>query len=89
MGVDRPQPLPSGRLADAGRRLRGLRRVTRLVEPPRRAVQQAQDDFSKVLGLQANDLLGVDFKDANQKEAWIWLYFKGVSDACNVLRIGP
>jgi len=53
------------------------------------AVQQAQDDFSKVLGLQANDLLGVDFKDTNQKEAWIWLYFKGVSDACNVLRIGP
>lgn len=51
--------------------------------------QQAHFAFTSVLRQQANDLLGVDFKDENQKEAWIYLNYKELQDACMKLGIGP
>ena len=38
--------------------------------------QQAHNDMNSALGTQGADLTEVNFEDANQKQAWIWLEFQ-------------
>ena len=52
-------------------------------------IQQGQNDFTAVLRQPAFDLTGVDLKDDNQRDAWIWLNYKAMSAACEALGIGP
>ena len=51
--------------------------------------QQAHNDFTGALGLPGNDLEHVDLRDQNQLEAWIWLNYWDISQACISLEIGP
>lgn len=51
--------------------------------------QQAHIDFTSALGQQSNDLIHTDLRDPNQRQAWVWLNFKELQDACAKLKIGP
>lgn len=51
--------------------------------------QQAHNDFTGALGLPGNDLEHVDLRDQNQLQAWIWLNYWDLSQACTALEIGP
>jgi hypothetical protein len=51
--------------------------------------QQAHIDFTGVLAQQSSDLEHTDLKDPNQRQAWIFLNYKELQDACNKLKIGP
>ena len=53
------------------------------------ANQQAHIDFTDALGQQSSDLLHADLKNPNERQAWIWLNYKEIQDACNILKIGP
>lgn len=53
------------------------------------ANQQAHSDFTGALGLASSDLLHTDLKDVNQRQAWVWLNWKELADACDKLKIGP
>jgi len=49
--------------------------------------QQAHNDFNGVLGLQGNDLEGVNFEDAGQKQAWLYLNYQELYSASAALSI--
>lgn len=51
--------------------------------------QQAHIDFTGVLGQQSNDLQHTDLRDPNQKQAWIFLNWMELFNACQKLKIGP
>ena len=53
------------------------------------ANQQAHNDFNGTLGLNGNDLLHVDLREANQLQSWVYLNYMEVSAACSTLKIGP
>ena len=49
--------------------------------------QQSHDDFTGVLNLQSSDLESVDFKNASQTEAWIFLHYEEHFSAAAALGI--
>ena len=53
------------------------------------ANQQAHTEFAGVLGIQTSDLLHVDLRDQNQRQAWIFTNWMELSNACQTLKIGP
>ena len=51
--------------------------------------QAAHTAFTGVLGLQSSDLQHTDLADPNQRQAWIYLNYQELSQACQMLKIGP
>jgi hypothetical protein len=51
--------------------------------------QQAHIDFTGVLGLQSSDLQHTDLRDNNQRQAWVFLNWMELNNACQKLKIGP
>jgi hypothetical protein len=51
------------------------------------AVQQTHTEMNSALGLQSNDLTGVDFRDSRQAEAWIYLNWQEDNAAMAALKI--
>jgi len=49
--------------------------------------QSTHDNFNEVLNLQGVDLEGVDIKDANQLQAWVYLNWQEIQSACLALGI--
>jgi len=49
--------------------------------------QQSHDDFNKVLGLEGQDLEGVDFKDFSQLSSWILSHWQEHQNAAVALGI--
>lgn len=52
-------------------------------------VQQSHNDFNAVLGFQGSDLSSVQITDPRQLEAWVWLLYLELYNACIALGIGP
>jgi hypothetical protein len=48
---------------------------------------QAHNDFNSVLNLQSSDLTGVDIRNQKQLEAWVYLNYKELDNACFALGI--
>ena len=51
--------------------------------------QQAHIDFTSALSQQSSDLTGIDLKDPNQRQSWIFLNYMELQNACDRLKIGP
>lgn len=49
--------------------------------------QAAHTDFNGYLGLQSSDLEEVDIKDKKQLQAWVYLVYQELYDACAALQI--
>jgi len=49
--------------------------------------QQGHNDFNSELDLQSSDLSSVDIKDEKQLQNWIYLGYKELQNACQVLKI--
>lgn len=51
------------------------------------SVQQTHFEMNGALGLQSNDLTGVNFADPHQTQAWIYLNWQEDNAACMALNI--
>jgi len=50
--------------------------------------QSLHDVQNQLLGIKGNDLTGVNWKDRNLLEGWIFLHSNAHNQAANILRIG-
>jgi hypothetical protein len=50
-------------------------------------LQSSHDDFNEVLNLQGVDLEGVDIKDQNQLQSWVYLVWQETQSAFSALGI--
>jgi len=51
--------------------------------------QQAHIDFTAALGQQSNDIFHTNWQDPAELQAWIFLNFMELYNACATLKIGP